>query len=168
MKTVYLSLGSNIGNREAFLREAIARLASPKFNVVRISPVYETEPVEYVDQGWFLNLVLEAETTLFPLQLLLHTSRIENAMGRVRTVAKGPRKIDIDILLYGRAIIRAPQLEVPHPRMGERRFVLAPLADIAPEVRHPVTRQSIRQMLEQAPQQKMRKISASLAEAPDQ
>ncbi len=154
--TVYLSLGSNLGDREANLRAAIAGLEAPKFTVLRESSLYETEPVDYLNQGWFLNLALEAETSLFPLQLLGHTSRVEQALGRIRTVPKGPRKIDIDILLYGRAVIRTLRLEVPHPRMGERRFVLAPLADLAPDLRHPVTHRTVRQMLESAPEQRVR------------
>ncbi len=98
----------------------------------------------------------EAETTLFPMQLLSRIGKIERDMGRVRTVAKGPRTIDIDILLYGRVVIRTPRLEVPHPRMAERRFVLAPLADLAPELRHPVTHRSVREMLDGAPPEKLR------------
>ncbi len=153
---VYLSLGSNLGDRAANLRAAIAGLAAPHFTVLRESAVYETEPVDYLKQGWFLNLALEAETSLFPLQLLGHTSRVERALGRIRTVPKGPRKIDIDILLYGRAEIRTRRLEVPHPRMADRRFVLAPLAELAPDLRHPVTHRTIRQMLESAPEQRVR------------
>lgn len=156
MNTVYLSLGSNLGDREQHLRDAIERLTAPKLSVLRVSPIYETAPVDYLDQGWFLNLAVEAETSLFPLQLLGHTARIEHELGRTRTIAKGPRKIDIDILFYGRAIIRSTRLEVPHPRMDDRRFVLAPLADLAPDLRHPVTHLTIRQMLAQAPDQRVR------------
>jgi 2-amino-4-hydroxy-6-hydroxymethyldihydropteridine diphosphokinase len=146
LKTTYLSLGSNIGDREANLRSAIERLG-----VVRESPIYETEPVDYLAQRWFLNLVVELETELFPRQLLARTQKIERELGRVRGIPKGPRTIDIDILLYGSAIVKTPALEIPHPRMGERRFVLAPLADLAPELRHPVTRLTIREMLAAAP-----------------
>ena len=146
MKTVYLSLGSNIGDREANLRAAVERLG-----VARQSPIYETEPVDYVHQRWFLNLVVELETELFPRQLLARTQKIERELGRVRGIPKGPRTIDIDILLYGSAIVKTPALEIPHPRMAARRFVLAPLADLAPELRHPVTRLSIREMLAAAP-----------------
>ena len=146
MKTVYLSLGSNIGDREANLEAAIERL-SP----VRRSPIYETEPVDYLNQRWFLNLVIEIETTLFPMQLLSRIQKIERELGRVRGVPKGPRIIDIDILLYGDAVVRTSKLEIPHPRMAERRFVLAPLADLAPELRHPVTKLRVREMLAAAP-----------------
>jgi 2-amino-4-hydroxy-6-hydroxymethyldihydropteridine diphosphokinase len=158
VKTIYLSLGSNIGDRERNLREAIERLNGPDLGVVRVSPVYETEPVEYTEQRWFLNLVVEAETSLFPMQLLTRTARIERDLGRVRTIAKGPRTIDIDILLYGRAIIRSAKLEVPHPRMAERRFVLAPLADLAPDLRHPVSHRTVREMLDAAPREQVRRV----------
>ena len=155
MKVLYLSLGSNIGDREDNLRKAIERLAAPDLHVLRVSPVYETEPVEYTNQRWFLNLVVEAETTLFPRMLLTRIHRIERALGRVRTVPKGPRTIDIDILLYGRAVVEIPDLQIPHPRMTERRFVLVPLADLVPHLRHPVTRQTVREMLDAAPAQKV-------------
>jgi 2-amino-4-hydroxy-6-hydroxymethyldihydropteridine diphosphokinase len=162
VKTIYLSLGSNLGDREANLRAAIERLAAPDQRVLRTSPVYETEPVDYTHQGWFLNLVVEAETDLFPIQLLARIGKIERALGRVRTVAKGPRTIDIDILLYGRAVVRSAALEIPHPRMAERRFVLAPLADLEPGLRHPVTHRTVREMLDAAPVQTVRLIHSGL------
>jgi len=155
MKT-YLGLGSNIGDREANLLAAVERLAKAGLRIVRGSPLYETEPVEYTAQRWFLNQVVEAETRLFPMQLLARVGKIERALGRVRTVAKGPRTIDIDILLYGNEVVRGAKLEIPHPRMHERRFVLAPLTDLAPELRHPITHRTVREMLEAAPQQVVR------------
>ena len=158
MKTVYLGLGSNVGDREGRLEAAIARLHSPHLRVLRVSPVYETEPVGFADQRWFLNLVVEAETDLFPMQLLGRAKRVERELGRVRTVANGPRTIDIDILIYGKATVRSAALEIPHPRMAERRFVLAPLADLAPELRHPVTHKSVREMLEAAAAQAVRRV----------
>ena len=151
MKLTYLSLGSNIGDREANLRAAIDRVAAPGLRVLRTSPIYETEPVDYADQRWFLNLVLEAETSLFPLQLLARAQKVEHVLGRVRTVPKGPRIIDIDILLYGTAVVRTGKLEIPHPRIAERRFVLAPLHDLVPDLRHPVTRATVAEMLRSAP-----------------
>ncbi|HMD48664.1 MAG TPA: 2-amino-4-hydroxy-6-hydroxymethyldihydropteridine diphosphokinase, partial [Bryobacteraceae bacterium] len=128
MKTVYLSLGSNLGDREARLREAVARLDAAEVQVLRRSPVYETEPQDVKDRGWFLNAVIEAETELFPMQLLGRTQKIERELGRLRLKPGGPRTIDIDILLYGHAVVHTPQLEIPHPRMTSRRFVLEPLA----------------------------------------
>ena len=147
MKTVYLALGSNLGDREAHLRDAIARLEAAEIHILRRSPVYETEPQDVADQGWFLNAVLEAETELFPMQLLSRTQQIERAMGRQRVKVGGPRTIDIDILLYGNLVIRTPLLEVPHPRMTARRFVLEPLAAIAPDLRHPGSGTTVREML---------------------
>jgi 2-amino-4-hydroxy-6-hydroxymethyldihydropteridine diphosphokinase len=157
-KTVYLSLGSNIGDRASNLQAALEQLTAPDLRVLRTSPAYETEPVEYTAQRWFLNLVAEAATELLPMQLLLRIGRVERALGRVRTVPKGPRTIDIDILFYGRSIVRSARLEIPHPRIADRRFVLAPLADLAPDLRHPVTRKTVREMLETAPKQAVRRF----------
>lgn len=154
-KTVYLGLGSNIGERERNLEQALARLEASDLRITRVSPVYETEPVGYAAQRWFLNLVAEAETELFPRQLMGRIARIERELGRVRSVPNGPRTIDIDILLFGRAVVRAGDLEIPHPRMAERRFVLAPLADLAPDLRHPATRKTVREMLDAAPAEKV-------------
>jgi 2-amino-4-hydroxy-6-hydroxymethyldihydropteridine diphosphokinase len=151
MKLIYLSLGSNIGDRDANLRAAITALEGGGVHVLRTSPVYETEPVDYLDQARFLNVVVEAETALFPAQLLARIGRIERTLGRVRNVPKGPRTIDIDILFYGAAIIKTARLEIPHPRLAARRFVLAPLADLAPGLRHPATHRSVREMLQDAP-----------------
>ena len=151
MKRIYLSLGSNVGDREGNLRKAVERLAFHDVHVLRGSRIYETEPIDYKDQAWFLNQVVEAETALFPMQLLMRIGRVERELGRVRTRRNGPRTIDIDILFYGSAVVETARLEIPHPRMAERRFVLAPLAELAPELRHPVTQRSVRQMLESAP-----------------
>jgi 2-amino-4-hydroxy-6-hydroxymethyldihydropteridine diphosphokinase len=151
LRRIYLSLGSNIGDREANLRKAVEQLASQDMRVLHTSRIYETEPVDYVDQAWFLNQVVEAETALFPMQLLTRVGRVERELGRKRTVRKGPRTIDIDILFYGAAVVETTRLEIPHPRIAERRFVLVPLAELAPELRHPVTHRTIRQMLESAP-----------------
>jgi 2-amino-4-hydroxy-6-hydroxymethyldihydropteridine diphosphokinase len=147
-----------MGNRESNLRAAILSFSTAGITVLRESPVYETEPVGFADQRWFLNMVVESETTLFPMQLLTRIGKIERALGRVRTVPNGPRTIDIDILLYANAVVRTPRLEIPHPRMHERRFVLAPLADLAPALRHPVLRQTVRQLLDAAPAAKIRRI----------
>ncbi len=158
MKTVYLALGSNLGDRAENLRAAIDALAKAGVAVRRASSVYETEPLDVLDQPMFLNMVVEAETALMPRQLLSRTARIEREMGRKRIVAKGPRTIDIDILFYGASVINAPDLIVPHPRLAERRFVLEPLAEIAPDLRHPVTRRTAREMLTAVASQKVRKL----------
>jgi 2-amino-4-hydroxy-6-hydroxymethyldihydropteridine diphosphokinase len=159
LKRIYLSLGSNIGDRAGNLRKAVERLAALDIRVLRASRIYETEPVDYQDQAWFLNQVVEAETALFPMQLLTRTGRVERELGRTRTVPKGPRTIDIDILLYGAARVATARLEIPHPRLAERRFVLAPLAELAPLLRHPVTHRTVRQMLESAPPAVVRPIA---------
>jgi 2-amino-4-hydroxy-6-hydroxymethyldihydropteridine diphosphokinase len=147
MKRVYLGLGSNLGDREETLRLAREALTAAGIAILRTSSLYETEPQDLAGQPWFLNQVVEAETALFPMQLLGRVQKIEKELGRHRIVEKGPRTIDVDILLYHRFLIDSPALVVPHPRMHERRFVLAPMAELAPELRHPVTRQTMREML---------------------
>jgi len=142
LKLLYLSLGSNAGDREANLRASLERLAPQ-----RVSPIYETEPVDYKDQAWFLNLVAEVKTEMFPRQFLAHIQHIERELGRVRAIPKGPRTIDIDILLFGGVVMRTPELEIPHPRMAERRFVLRPLADLVPDLRPPGARGTVRELL---------------------
>ena len=137
MPTVYLSLGSNLGNREGHLRRAIAALPPSGVQVQQVSSIYETEPVDYLDQPWFLNCVLEAETELEPSALLEALRLIESQLRSQKEFVKGPRKIDLDILLYGNETIATPELQVPHPRMLQRRFVLTPLAELAPELKHP-------------------------------
>jgi 2-amino-4-hydroxy-6-hydroxymethyldihydropteridine diphosphokinase len=158
MKTVYLSLGSNLGDRERNLREAIRMLGEAGVHAQRVSSLYETEPVGVRDQPWFLNLVVEAETELFPRQLLARIHRIEFALGRKRVRPQGPRTADIDILLYGDSVIETEELTVPHPRLEERRFVLEPLAELAPELRHPVSRRTIRELLAGTAGQAVRKL----------
>jgi 2-amino-4-hydroxy-6-hydroxymethyldihydropteridine diphosphokinase len=138
MTTVYLALGSNIGDREENLRRAVELLRESSVSINKVSSIYETEPVDYLDQDWFLNSVLEAETNLTPLDLLKTLRVIESAMGSRKAFAKGPRLIDLDILLYGDQIIDTPELQVPHPRMLDRKFVMVPLAEIAPELGHPL------------------------------
>jgi 2-amino-4-hydroxy-6-hydroxymethyldihydropteridine diphosphokinase len=162
MKTTYLSLGSNFGNREHLLGEALRLIESPGLHVARVSPVYETEPQEFKNQPWFLNLVAEVQTNLFPMQLLTRVRKIERKLGRKRTLDKGPRSIDIDILLYGESVIDSPDLVVPHPRMTERRFVLQPLADLAPDLRHPVLRRTIKELLAGISGQSIRRHAAKL------
>jgi 2-amino-4-hydroxy-6-hydroxymethyldihydropteridine diphosphokinase len=158
LKRVYLSLGTNLGDREASLREALAQLGAAGIRILRVSSLYETEPRDVPDQPWFLNAVVEAETKLFPKMLLARTQGIEQAMGRKKTRPKGPRTIDTDILLYGNSVIDTETLVIPHPRMHERRFVLEPLAELAPELRHPATRRTVREMLAGVQDQGVRRL----------
>jgi len=149
-KIVYLSLGSNLGDRTAHLKTAIDHLGAFG-EVVAVSSFYETEPVEFVAQPWFLNCVVKLDTEKMPKQLLAGILHLEHEMGRQRRQKKGPRTIDLDILLFGNSIIQSPGLTVPHPAMHERRFVLEPLAEIAPELRHPVLKKTIQELREELP-----------------
>ncbi len=149
---VYLSLGSNLGDRSANLRAAIERLGEA--GAIRaVSGFYETEPVELRDQPWFLNCVVALETSDSPEALLQRALAIEQEMGRVRMKEKGPRSIDIDILLFGDRVVeeRERGLKIPHPAMQQRRFVLEPLAEIAPEALHPQLRKTARELLADLP-----------------
>ena len=134
---VFLSLGSNVGDREKNLRAAIAALPELGVKIKQVSSIYETEPVDLLEQPWFLNCVVEGETTVPPVELLKKLRELERRMGSKKLVARGPRLIDLDILVYGQQTIDSPELQVPHPRMRLRRFVLAPLAEIAPDLKHP-------------------------------
>ena len=158
MKLVYIALGSNLGDRAENLRVAREQIEAPDLHVLRASSIYETAPRDVENQPWFLNQVIECDTDLFPRQLLERLQKIERAMGRKRTIAKGPREIDLDILLFGNAVVKAPELEIPHPRLAERRFVLEPLAELVPDKRHPRTRRTMREMLGGALNQTVRKI----------
>jgi len=158
-KTAYLSLGSNLGDRAANIASALQALRELG-EVSAVSSMYETEPVDFTRQGWFLNCAVKLETEKLPRQLLAALLRIEQQMGRRRTVAKGPRVIDIDVLLFGAAVIDTRELTVPHPAMHARRFVLEPLAEIAPEARHPVFKKTVRELRDALPPgQAVRKIS---------
>src|SRR5258708_5218738 len=158
MKTAYLALGTNLGDREQNLADARRQLSGEHLRVVRESSVYETEPRYVRDQPWFLNQVIEVETDLFPRQLFAHVKKIERTLGRQPTQPNGPRVIDIDLLLFGDAVVRTPDLEIPHPRIAERRFVLEPLAEIAPDLRHPITRGPRREMLAEVKHQGVRNL----------
>ena len=157
--TVYLSLGSNLGDRGAILQTAIASLAKAGVRVKKISSFYETEPVDYLDQPWFVNCVVEGETALVPLELLKELHKIEAQLGRKKEFAKGPRLLDVDILLYGNETIDSPELQIPHPRMLQRNFVLAPLAEIAPLLKLTAWSGTAAQLLSASPDKsKIRKL----------
>src|SRR5579871_939448 len=146
-RLVYIALGSNVGDRAAILTQGIESLNAAGVHVLRQSSFYASEPVDAPPQAWFLNAVVEAETSLMPLQLLRTLMRIEHDLGRRRTIPRGPRTLDLDILFYGSSVIHAKDLEVPHPRLEDRKFVLVPLAEIAPGLRHPVSHKTATQLL---------------------
>ena len=146
----YLSLGSNLGDRAGNLRAAIEKL-SGFGEIVAVSSFYETEPVELTNQPWFVNCAVALETEQVPEAFLGELLALEQSMGRRRTQKKGPRTIDIDILLFGDAIIETAGLSIPHPAMHQRRFVLVPMAEIAPEQRHPILKRSMRELLDALP-----------------
>jgi len=145
--TVYLALGSNLGDRLTNLKQAIAAL-TPQMEVNAKSQVYETPPWGYEDQPKFLNQVVKVETYLDPQPLLKHLKRLELALGRQESFPNGPRLIDIDILFYDDLVLNTPSLVIPHPRLHERAFVLLPLMDIDPDLVHPVSKKSVREMAE--------------------
>ncbi|KXG08239.1 2-amino-4-hydroxy-6-hydroxymethyldihydropteridine diphosphokinase [Anoxybacillus rupiensis] len=127
----YIALGSNIGQRILYLYKAVQKLAEhPQISVIQTSSIYETDPVGYIQQNKFLNMVVQIQTSLSPFELLEETQKIEQELGRKREIRWGPRTIDLDILLYNRENIETEQLTIPHPRMAERAFVLVPLFEL--------------------------------------
>ena len=145
-ETAYLSLGSNLGDRAANLRTAVAQL-DVAGRLLAVSSLYETQPVDIPDQPWFLNCVAAIATDKTPRELLRLALQVEAAMGRLRMTEKGPRKIDIDVVLFGDYVLDEPGLKIPHPAMHLRRFVLEPLVEIAPNVRHPELGKTARELL---------------------
>jgi 2-amino-4-hydroxy-6-hydroxymethyldihydropteridine diphosphokinase len=151
MTTIYLSLGANLGDRALNIARAMEALGARGVRLTRQSALYETEPVGMASQEWFLNSVVEAETDLSPRQLMQELHAIERSLGRERRILRGPRTMDMDILLFGSLVLRAPELTIPHPRMTRRRFVLVPFAEIAPHVLHPVLKKTIAELLAVTP-----------------
>lgn len=149
MVSAYLSLGSNLGNRLDNLKKALDLLNSHEgIEIKQVSSFYETEPVGYEEQDWFLNSVVEITTTLTPQELLKTVGWVEGELGRVRTIRWGPRTVDVDILFYGDQLVAEENLEIPHPRIQERAFVLKPLAEIVPDLVHPYYGQTVEELLE--------------------
>ena len=149
--TVYIALGSNLGERDVYLRRAVAALRTTDgFTVRRVSRFYETDPIGKTDQPPFLNGVLEGETALPPGALLTTLQGIEKTLGRVHRERWGPREIDLDLLLYGNRVIEEKELTIPHPHLHERDFVLVPLSDLCPALRHPKLNKTVREFLEES------------------
>jgi 2-amino-4-hydroxy-6-hydroxymethyldihydropteridine diphosphokinase len=159
---VFLGLGTNLGDRQANLLRAIDLLNRDQINITRQSSIYESAPRDVLDQPWFFNMVVECESRYFPMQLMTRLLRIERAMGRDRrlnAIRRGPRLIDIDLLLYRNAVIQTPRLTLPHPRMSERRFVLEPLLELTPDLKDPRTKEPLSRALAAVRDQKLSKLT---------
>jgi 2-amino-4-hydroxy-6-hydroxymethyldihydropteridine diphosphokinase len=151
MKRAYLSLGSNLGDRVRNITKALESLGEAGVLIRRVSSFYKTEPVEFRPQPWFVNCAVEIETSLMPMHLLKAVKKVERSLGRRNGIPKGPRLIDIDILLYENVAVHSRALTIPHPGLSERRFVLIPLRDLAAQLRHPLTRRTVVEMLKETP-----------------
>ena len=148
MSLAYISFGSNLGNRLKNIKRGLQLVSRNRsITITKKSSLYETEPVGYENQGWFLNGVIEIETFVLPHKLLSLIKKVERIMGRKRRIRWGPREIDLDILLYNQRCVDTPGLIIPHPRMHERAFVLVPLVEITPRVIHPIFKKNARQLL---------------------
>jgi len=144
---IYIGLGSNLGDRLANIKKAIELMRKEGIEIIDESSTYETEPFGYKEQGWFLNSVVKGKTELSPSRLWKSLEKIEKSMGREREVKWGPRIIDLDLLFYGNRMLNGKQLQVPHPELHKRKFVLVPLAEVAPKLVHPVFKKTISELL---------------------
>lgn len=165
MSRAWLGLGSNLGDKRAHIRQAL-ELLTEQGSLVAVSSLYKTEPVGFKEQDWFLNCAAEFETELPPRQLLEVLKAIEQQLGRERRIRNGPRTIDLDILLYEDLVIREEGLEVPHPRMHERRFVLTPLSEIAQDLAHPTLGKRIQELADKVRQPEQVELWEKRSETP--
>ena len=161
MATVYIGLGSNLGDREAFINQAVEML-SRKIQILSLSSLYETAPLGFAEQPLFLNAVVKADTVLSPQELLNLTQRIEKRLGRRRIQPWGPRTVDLDLLLYDALVLKQPNLIIPHPRLHQRAFALMPLCEIEPLLLHPALKKPVCLLLQENCQQQSVRLFAPL------